>query len=164
MKHKVSPAESSGTSPEAPDSNPLHPSHILLPFSYILQSYPIHRVPPHTVFVLFNIIILVKFTPKLNVIQYYSPSWCSGHHSCIAFCKSCLNSGPADRCREEFHKAMDEIQIKHVKTVKVRMSLYLTKYHAIKTYPVLNYEPRHEDVRRSGGIAPRILNLGTRWR
>jgi hypothetical protein len=29
---------------------------------------------------------------------------------------------------------------------------------------VLNEAPRHEDVLGSGGIAPRILNLGTRWR
>jgi hypothetical protein len=36
--------------------------------------------------------------------------------------------------------------------VKVQLSLYLTKHHAMKTYW------------RSGGIAPRILDLGTRWR
>jgi hypothetical protein len=36
--------------------------------------------------------------------------------------------------------------------VKVNLSLYLTKHHAMKTYW------------RSGGIAPRILDLGTRWR
>jgi hypothetical protein len=29
---------------------------------------------------------------------------------------------------------------------------------------VLNEAPRHEDVLGSGGIAPRILNPGTRWR
>jgi hypothetical protein len=34
----------------------------------------------------------------------------------------------------------------------VNLPLYLTKHHAIKTY------------RRNGGTAPRILNLGTRWR
>jgi hypothetical protein len=33
-----------------------------------------------------------------------------------------------------------------------------------KVVPVLNYAPRHEDVLRSGGIDPRILDLGTRWR
>jgi len=37
-------------------------------------------------------------------------------------------------------------------TVKVKMSLCLTKHHAMKMY------------RRSGGIAPRILDLGTIWR
>jgi hypothetical protein len=36
--------------------------------------------------------------------------------------------------------------------VKVKLSLCLTKHHAMKTYW------------RSGGIAPRILDLGTRWR
>jgi hypothetical protein len=30
-----------------------------------------------------------------------------------------------------------------------------------KVVPVLNEGPRHEDVWRSGDIAPRILNLGT---
>jgi hypothetical protein len=33
-----------------------------------------------------------------------------------------------------------------------------------KVVPVLNYAPRHEDVLESGGIAPRILYLATRWR
>jgi hypothetical protein len=36
--------------------------------------------------------------------------------------------------------------------VKVKLSLCLTKHHAIRTYW------------GSGGIAPRILDLGTRWR
>jgi hypothetical protein len=36
--------------------------------------------------------------------------------------------------------------------VKVKLPLCLTKHHAMKTYW------------RSGGIAPRILDLGTRWR
>jgi hypothetical protein len=36
--------------------------------------------------------------------------------------------------------------------VKVKLSLCLTKHHAMKTYW------------RSGGIAPRIRDLGTRWR
>jgi hypothetical protein len=36
--------------------------------------------------------------------------------------------------------------------VKVNLSLCLTKHHAMKTYW------------GSGGIAPRILDLGTRWR
>jgi len=35
--------------------------------------------------------------------------------------------------------------------IKVKLSLCLTKHHAIKTYW------------GSGGIAPRILDLGTRW-
>jgi hypothetical protein len=36
--------------------------------------------------------------------------------------------------------------------VKVKLSLYLAKHHAIKTYW------------GSGGIVPRILDLGNRWR
>jgi hypothetical protein len=31
-------------------------------------------------------------------------------------------------------------------------------------FPVLNQAPRHEDILENGGIAPRILGLGTRWR
>jgi hypothetical protein len=30
-----------------------------------------------------------------------------------------------------------------------------------KAVPVLNSSPRHEDVYRSGGIAPRIFDFGT---
>jgi len=30
--------------------------------------------------------------------------------------------------------------------------------------PVLNQAPRHEDVLEVGGIAPRILDFGTKWR
>jgi hypothetical protein len=38
------------------------------------------------------------------------------------------------------------------------------KYHTMNMYLLLNQTPGHEDVLESGGIAPRILNLGTRWR
>jgi hypothetical protein len=41
--------------------------------------------------------------------------------------------------------------ISKVRYGKVKLSLCLTKHHAIKTY-------------RSGGIAPLILDLGTIWR
>jgi len=34
----------------------------------------------------------------------------------------------------------------------------------MKAYPLLNYMPCHEDEWGIGGIAPHILNLGTRWR
>jgi hypothetical protein len=33
-----------------------------------------------------------------------------------------------------------------------------------KVVPVLNKAPRHEDVLGNGGIALRILDIGTRWR
>jgi len=33
-----------------------------------------------------------------------------------------------------------------------------------KVAPVLNQVPRHEDIGESGGIAPHILDLSTRWR
>jgi len=33
-----------------------------------------------------------------------------------------------------------------------------------KVVPVLNQVPRREDIWRSEGGGPRILNLGTRWR
>jgi len=42
--------------------------------------------------------------------------------------------------------------------VKVKFSLCLTKYHTMKTYPMFNYAPRHEDAFRSGDTAPCILN------
>jgi hypothetical protein len=48
--------------------------------------------------------------------------------------------------------------------VKVKLSLFLPKCKTMKTYVVLNQAPRHEDVWGNGGIAPRILNLGTRRR
>jgi hypothetical protein len=48
--------------------------------------------------------------------------------------------------------------------VKAKLSLCLTKYHTIKTYPLLNYASHHKDVLGSGGMAPRILNLSTKWR
>jgi len=38
----------------------------------------------------------------------------------------------------------------------MKLSLCLTKYHAMKTHPVLNKASRYEDVRVSGGTAPRI--------
>jgi hypothetical protein len=38
------------------------------------------------------------------------------------------------------------------KEIKLKLSLGLTKHHAVKPYS------------GSGGIAPRILDLGTRWR
>jgi len=46
----------------------------------------------------------------------------------------------------------------------VKLSLCLTKSHAMKTYPKLNYAPHDEDEWGSVSIAPHILNLGTRWR
>jgi len=38
--------------------------------------------------------------------------------------------------------------------------LYLIKYNATKTYPVLNKAAHHENVWRSGSIVPHILNIG----
>jgi len=39
----------------------------------------------------------------------------------------------------------------------------LTECRVMKTYPLLNYAPRHEGMWGSGDIAPLIRNLGTRW-
>jgi hypothetical protein len=33
----------------------------------------------------------------------------------------------------------------------------------VTVYPVIKTAPRYEDLWGSGGIAPRILNLGNRW-
>jgi len=46
--------------------------------------------------------------------------------------------------------------------VKLKLSLGLTKYHAMKMYLVLNQAPHHEDVWVNRGIAPCILNFSTR--
>jgi hypothetical protein len=35
--------------------------------------------------------------------------------------------------------------------VKVKLSLYLIKYHAMKTYTLLNWGPRHEEILRELG-------------
>jgi hypothetical protein len=48
--------------------------------------------------------------------------------------------------------------------VKVKLSLCLTKYHSMTMYPALKQARRREDVLRERRVAPRILNLGTRWR
>jgi hypothetical protein len=52
----------------------------------------------------------------------------------------------------------------HTDDVKVNLSLCLTKHHAIKTYSFLNDAPCHEGILGSGGIVPRLLNFGMRWR
>jgi hypothetical protein len=55
-------------------------------------------------------------------------------------------------------KSKGYLQLKYVPyfnkpvKVKVKLFLFLIKHHAMKTYL------------GSGGIAPRILDLGTRWR
>jgi hypothetical protein len=47
---------------------------------------------------------------------------------------------------------------------KVKLSLCLSKYHAMNTYLLLNSAPSHENLWVSGGIAPGILSFSTRWR
>jgi hypothetical protein len=47
---------------------------------------------------------------------------------------------------------------------KNKVSLCLTKYHTMKMYLLVNYTPHLEDIWRSRGIAPCILNLSIRWR
>jgi len=47
--------------------------------------------------------------------------------------------------------------------VKVKLPLSLTEYHTMKTYPLLNEAPHHEDIVESGGVAPHVFNFGTRW-
>jgi hypothetical protein len=41
----------------------------------------------------------------------------------------------------------------------IKLSLWLTKYHAMMMHPLLNQAPHHEDIWKRGGIAPHILNL-----
>jgi hypothetical protein len=51
-----------------------------------------------------------------------------------------------------------------MRSQRAKLSLCLTKYLAMKTYPVLHSAPRHEDVWGNGSITPRICNLGNRWK
>jgi hypothetical protein len=44
------------------------------------------------------------------------------------------------------------------------LSLGLTKHHTMKTYPYLIKHQAMKTYCGHGGIALRILNLGTRWR
>jgi hypothetical protein len=55
-------------------------------------------------------------------------------------------------------KLTSQVTIKSSKNSLVVMSA------KIKVVPVLKYAPRHENVWRTGGIAPSILNLGAVWR
>jgi len=43
-----------------------------------------------------------------------------------------------------------------------KLSLPLAMYDSMKTYSLLNEAPRREDVWGNGGIAARILTVGTR--
>jgi len=52
------------------------------------------------------------------------------------------------------------LKIEYAGKVKVQLPLCLTKHLAFKT----SLAPHHEDVVGSGGIAPHILILGTKWR
>jgi hypothetical protein len=65
------------------------------------------------------------------------------HHRFKKF--STLSRNPKVHCSVRKNPPLDP-------KVKVKLSLCLTKHHAMKTYG------------GSEGIAPRILDLGTRWR
>jgi hypothetical protein len=49
-------------------------------------------------------------------------------------------------------------------TQLLKLFICLTKYCPMNAYPVLNHAPCSEDVLQSGGIATRILILGSGWR
>jgi len=51
----------------------------------------------------------------------------------------------------------------HQEVCKGSRCMNISWCHAIKTYPSPKHAQRHEEVWGSGGITPRILNLGTRW-
>jgi len=57
-----------------------------------------------------------------------------------------------------------QFKIPSVQLNKVKLSLNLTKYHAMKTHPVLWRSTKSWRWMGSGGTAPRILNLGPIWR
>jgi hypothetical protein len=77
-----------------------------------------------------------------NIVQFILPNAESNHEKV----KSRLNSGNA--C---------------CNSVQNILPLYLTKYRAMETYPLLNATPRHEDIWGNWRIAPRILNIGIGW-
>jgi hypothetical protein len=55
-----------------------------------------------------------------------------------------------------------KIEKKFVVKEKENLSLCLTKYHAMKTSPVINISPRYEDVWESQSIPPRVPNIDAR--
>jgi len=59
---------------------------------------------------------------------------------------------------------VDDYDVSLIFITKVKLFLYLTKYHAMKTHSMHNWTRRHEDVLGGGGTVPHILNLGTRRR
>jgi len=58
------------------------------------------------------------------------------------------------------HVVIPERRTRHACVQEVTMLLLIPS----NRYPVLTQTPRHEDIWVSGGIAPRILNLGTKWK
>jgi hypothetical protein len=54
------------------------------------------------------------------------------------------------------------LSISHLQTDHVETQEEDRLIATFKAAPVLNRAPRHEGVLRSGGIAPRILDLGTK--
>jgi len=65
---------------------------------------------------------------------------------------------PSASClRVFYHKVYPYLPVSY-------LSLCLTKYHAMKPYPVLDQALRNEDVLSSGDTAPRVLNLDAVWR
>jgi hypothetical protein len=61
-------------------------------------------------------------------------------------------------------RSSNQFQVNGEKGKKVKMFLCLTTYLAMNMYPHVNQAPHHEDIWGSGGIAPHILNLRTRWK
>jgi hypothetical protein len=61
-----------------------------------------------------------------------------------------------------YHRALETVLHYQYQNGKLKLSLCLTKYHAMKTYPVLNQAPHHEHLLERESIAPRLPTLGTR--
>jgi hypothetical protein len=60
--------------------------------------------------------------------------------------------------------ASTEVNFWTMSSVKIKIQCQGIIKGKRKVVPVLNEAPRHEDVLGSEGTAPRILDLGTRWR
>jgi hypothetical protein len=101
----------------------------------------------------------VKECVELYLRSLNTPSWCDArlkkHRDKFAFTQNCspVDHDPTKWLYSLHQSSNGDSAATHCfENVKVKLSVCLTKHHARKTYW------------KSGGIAPHILDLGTRWR
>jgi hypothetical protein len=94
---------------------------------------------------------------SLHLLNYNEMTWC------VIIC-SLPDIIRAMKWRMRWVRYVARIgEVNKVK-VKVQLCLLLTKYHFMKTYLLFNQAQCHKDVLGNGCIAPRILDLGTKYR